>query len=65
MWSAKKSLRLDSPWVDASVAREFQPIVVPAPDIAAGGSAVEAGAAAVAGNKSRYLKGIVMFVIQD
>lgn len=60
-----KSLRLDSPWVDASVARAVQPIVVPGPDIAAGGAVVESDGAAVAGNKSRYLKGIVMPLIED
>jgi len=35
------------------------------PDIAAGGSAVESDGAAVAGNKSRYLKGIEIFLTED
>lgn len=52
----KKKKTLDLPLVDASVARAAQPIVVPGHGIAAGEFAVEADGAAVAGNKSRYLK---------
>lgn len=58
MWSSK-FIKLNLPLIDASVARAAQPIVVPGHGIAAEGSAAEVGGAAVAGNKSRYLKGNV------
>lgn len=54
-----KSTRLNLPLIDASVARAVQPVVVPERGIADVGSAAEVGGAAVAGNKSRYLKGNV------
>lgn len=65
MQSINKSIKLDLPLVDASVARAVQPIVVPGHDTAAGGFVAEADGAAVAGNKSRYLKGNVTSLAEN
>jgi len=58
---ASRSESLDLlPSVDASVVRASEPVVVPEPGTRVGGAAAEVDVAAVAGNRSRYLKGNVM-----
>lgn len=52
------------PLIDASVVRAFEPIVVPAPGTHVGEAAAEVDVAAVAGNRSRYLKDNVMSLLE-
>jgi len=62
--SKYKQITLNSLLIDASVVRAVQPIVVPGHDTVAGESVVGADGAAVAGNKSRYLKGNVTYLAE-